>query len=253
MKDNLKYKWGIAAGVLITIVVNMLAVLLPLNGKSTASISDQFQVYFVPANYVFSIWSLIYLGLIGFTIYQFVLKPAQYKIVKEIAPAVILTGVFNSIWLFMWHYEYFAWTLPLMLALLVSLIFIVVKLQKVKESDKPRFFDLLIKLPFSIYIGWITVATVANATDILYLLQFNGFGMQPQLWAAIMMLIAGILGLIGIKKNGDFAYAAVIVWAVTGIGVKFSNEFIITTAAIVVACFLLIGALLKQFYPEKGK
>ncbi len=253
MKDNLKYKWGIAAGVLITIVVNMLAVLLPLNGKSTASISDQFQVYFVPANYVFSIWSLIYLGLIGFTIYQFVLKPAQYKIVKEIAPAVILTGVFNSIWLFMWHYEYFAWTLPLMLALLVSLIFIVVKLQKIKESDKPRFFDLLIKLPFSIYIGWITVATVANATDILYLLQFNGFGMQPQLWAAIMMLIAGILGLIGIKKNGDFAYAAVIVWAVTGIGVKFSNEFIITTAAIVVACFLLIGALLKQFYPEKGK
>jgi len=253
MKDNLKYKWGIAAGVLITIVVNMLAVLLPLNGKSTASISDQFQVYFVPANYVFSIWSLIYLGLIGFTIYQFVLKPAQYKIVKEIAPAVILTGVFNSIWLFMWHYEYFAWTLPLMIALLVSLIFIVVKLQKVKESDKPRFFDLLIKLPFSIYIGWITVATVANATDILYLLQFNGFGMQPQLWAAIMMLIAGILGLIGIKKNGDFAYAAVIVWAVTGIGVKFSNEFIITTAAIVVACFLLIGALLKQFYPEKGK
>jgi len=253
MKDNLKYKWGIAAGVLITIVVNMLAVLLPLNGKSTASISDQFQVYFVPANYVFSIWSLIYLGLIGFTIYQFVLKPAEYKIVKEIAPAVILTGVFNSIWLFMWHYEYFAWTLPLMIALLVSLIFIVVKLQKVKESDKPRFFDLLIKLPFSIYIGWITVATVANATDILYLLQFNGFGMQPQLWAAIMMLIAGILGLIGIKKNGDFAYAAVIVWAVTGIGVKFSNEFIITTAAIVVACFLLIGALLKQFYPEKGK
>lgn len=253
MKDNLKYKWGIAAGVLITIVVNMLAVLLPLNGKSTASISDQFQVYFVPANYVFSIWSLIYLGLIGFTIYQFVLKPAQYKIVKEIAPAVILTGVFNSIWLFMWHYEYFAWTLPLMLALLVSLIFIVVKLQKVKESDKPRFFDLLIKLPFSIYIGWITVATVANATDILYLLQFNGFGMQPQLWAAIMMLIAGILGLIGIKKNGDFAYAAVIVWAVTGIGVKFSNEFIITTAAIVVACFLLIGALLKQFYPRKGE
>ena len=253
MKDNLKYKWGIAAGVLITIVVNMLAVLLPLNGKSTASISDQFQVYFVPANYVFSIWSLIYLGLIGFTIYQFVLKPAQYKIVKEIAPAVILTGVFNSIWLFMWHYEYFAWTLPLMIALLVSLIFIVVKLQKVKESDKPRFFDLLIKLPFSIYIGWITVATVANATDVLYLLQFNGFGMQPQLWGAIMMLIAGALGLIGIKKNGDFAYAAVIVWAVTGIGVKFSNEFIITTAAIVVACFLLIGALLKQFYPTKGK
>lgn len=253
MKDNLKYKWGILIGILITIVVNMLAVLLPLNGKSTASISDQFQVYFVPANYVFSIWSLIYLGLIGFTIYQFVLKPAEYKIVKEIAPAVILTGVFNSIWLFMWHYEYFAWTLPLMIALLVSLIFIVVKLQKVKESDKPRFFDLLIKLPFSIYIGWITVATVANATDVLYLLQFNGFGLQPQLWAAIMMLIAGALGLIGIKKNGDFAYAAVIVWAVTGIGVKFSNEFIITTAAIVVACFLLIGALLKQFYPRKGE
>ena len=253
MKDNLKYKWGIVIGVLITIVVNMLAVLLPLNGKSTASISDQFQVYFVPANYVFSIWSLIYLGLIGFTIYQFVLKPNQYKIVKEIAPAVILTGVFNSIWIFMWHYEYFAWTLPLMLALLVSLIFIVVKLQKVKDSDKPRFFDLLIKLPFSIYIGWITVATIANVTDVLYLLQFNGFGLQPQLWSAIMILVAGALGLLGIKKNSDFAYAAVIVWAVTGIGVKFSNEFIITTAAIVVVCLLLIGALLKQFYPKKGK
>lgn len=253
MKDNFKYKLGVAIGVFVTIVVNMLAVLLPLNGKSTASISDQFDVFFVPANYVFSIWSLIYIGLIGFTIYQFKLKSNEYKVIKEIAPAVILTGVFNSLWLFMWHYEYFAWTLPLMLSLLVSLIFIVTKLQKVKSADKPRFFDLLIKMPFSLYIGWITVATVANATDILFLLNWNGFGLAPQLWSAIMILIAGVLGLLAIKKNSDFAYASVIVWAVAGIAVKFSNESLITTAAIVVACLLLISAVLKQFNSKESK
>ena len=54
------------AALAVTLVLNTLATTLPLGGRTTAEISDSFNVLFVPAGYVFSIWGLIYLGLLGF-------------------------------------------------------------------------------------------------------------------------------------------------------------------------------------------
>lgn len=233
--------------VILTLVINMGAVLLPLNGLSTSEISDRFKVYFVPANYVFSIWSLIYLGLIAFAVYQAKLKKDDYKVVDKISNQFIWGSIFNSLWLFTWHYELFALTVPLMLLLLTTLLCIYNTLSTTKEADKPRYFDLLIKLPFSVYLGWISVATIANITDILYLLNFNGLGITGPVWSSIMIVIAGIVAIVMILREKDFAYSAVIIWAITGIAVKFPEEGIISTTVLSVIIAVALTALLKQF------
>jgi Ca2+/Na+ antiporter len=246
MKKNMLNKVGLVVAVAVTLVVNMAAVLLPLNNKTTAEISDSFEVYFVPANYVFGVWSIIYLGLIAFAIYQATLKDSDYALVKKMTPAVILASIFNSLWLFMWHYEIFAWTLVLMIMLLISLLAIYYIFKQAKPSEKPRYFELFIKLPFSIYLGWITVATVANVTDIFYLMGWNILSLPGQVWSAIMIAVASLLGVLMILRENDFAYASVIVWAITGIAVKFPNEGVISITVLVSIIVLAVTAVAKQ-------
>jgi hypothetical protein len=194
---------------------------------------------------------LIYLGLIGFSIYQARLKKDDYKVVDKIYIPFLLASLFNSLWLFTWHYELFALTVPLMLLLLTTLLCIYNTLRTTKESLKPRYFELLIKLPFSIYLGWISVATIANITDILYLLNFEGFGIAGAIWASVMIVIAGILSVLMILREKDFAYTAVIIWAITGIAVKFPAEGVISITVLCIIILLSLVALLKQYKLKK--
>ena len=61
MKDTIRQITNLVTA-LIALAVNIMATTLPLNGQDTGAISDRFQVYFVPAGYVFSIWGVIYIG-----------------------------------------------------------------------------------------------------------------------------------------------------------------------------------------------
>ena len=108
--------------ILTTITINILADALPINGLNTGRISDNFHVYFVPAGYVFAIWGLIYMGLLAYAIYQAL--PGQ-KINPRLQSTgwwVVLGGLANSVWIFLWHYQQFVGTLAAMLVLLGSLI-----------------------------------------------------------------------------------------------------------------------------------
>jgi hypothetical protein len=202
-----------------TIIVNGLANALPLNGQNTGDISDRFVVYFTPAGYVFSIWGLIFLALVAFGLYQ--VLPAQWgnKRLQRIGGWFLLSSLANVAWLFLWHYEFFIWTVPVMLVLLLSLIVIYQRLQigRVKTSAVEKW---TVDVPFGLYLGWITVATIANITSIQYLLKWDGWGISPELWTAIMLgagvIIAALVG----KTRSDIAYLLVIIWAFVGIAVK---------------------------------
>jgi hypothetical protein len=146
----------------------------------------------------------------------------------------------------MWHYEIFAWTIVLMVMLLISLLAIYYIFKQAKPSEKPRYFELFIRLPFSIYLGWITVATVANVTDIFYLMGWNILSLPGQVWSAIMIAVASLLGVLMIFRENDFAYASVIVWAITGIAVKFPNESVISITVLVSIIVLAVSAVAKQ-------
>ncbi|MCJ7718052.1 MAG: hypothetical protein MUO54_16235, partial [Anaerolineales bacterium] len=144
---------------IVTITVNVLANILPINGLNTGEISDRFKIYFVPAGYVFSIWGLIYLGLIVYTVFQALPSQADNQHIKKIAPFYWVGSLANSIWIFLWHYEIFSLTLAAMLTILITLLIINRILAKSEGLIK-----WLAKLPFSIYLGWISVAIIANAS-----------------------------------------------------------------------------------------
>jgi hypothetical protein len=224
------------------IVVNGLANALPLNGLTTGEISDRFEVYFVPAGYVFSIWGLIYLGLIAFTVYQALPSQRANHRLRRIGYLYALSGVANIAWLFLWHYEQFTWTIVAMIALLLSLIAIYLYLRtgRTRVSPAETWF---VRLPFSIYLGWVTVATIANATQLLDYLGWNGWGLAPQVWAVIMLIAATIITLAVSFTRGDVGYVLVIVWACVGIALKHSGTPLVAISAWITAGVVLLSLL----------
>lgn len=237
---------------LATIVVNTLANTLPLNGLDTREISDRFAIYFVPAGYVFSIWGLIYLLLIGFTIYQALPAQRENPALRRTGYLYALTGLANSAWLFLWHYEVFRFTLVAMVALLGLLIAIYLGLRAGQETVTPGF-RWLVRLPFSVYLGWITVATIANATQLLYFLGWGGWGIAPEVWTVIMLVAALAITGAMLFTRSDVAYALVIIWAVIGIALKHSLTPTVATAAWVVAGAVAVLAVAQAARMVMGR
>ena len=224
----------------LTLVVNFLANSLPINGLTTGEISDRFPILFVPAGYVFSIWGLIYLVLIGFAIYSFTPKGLEEKRIDQIWGWFIAANVFNTIWMFLWHYLQFTLILIPIIGLLVSLIMIYLKLRV--GAGKPALVSrLLVETPFSIYLGWATVAVVANVTQVLYITGWRGAPLSEALWAAIMVVVAAILGVLMIFTRREVAYPLVLVWAFVGIWVKQGDTPLVALTALITA--ILLGVL----------
>jgi benzodiazapine receptor len=205
--------------VIFALAVNILATTLPLNGQNTGAISDRFHVYFVPAGYVFAIWGIIYIGWIAFIVYQF--RPAQKENprLQRLGYLFALSNIANGAWLFCWHYNQFGLSVIVMLTLLGLLIASYLRLNVNGESvsNAERWS---VDIPFSVYLGWITVATVANVTDWLYLVNWNGFGIAATTWAIIMLAVASLLGLAMAITRRDAGYLSVLIWAFIGIAVK---------------------------------
>ena len=232
-KDTLRQVVNVLA-VLATIAINGLANALPLNGQTTGEVSDRFQVYFVPAGYVFSIWGLIYLALVAFVVYQALPAQRDNPRLRRIGTLFALSCLANVAWLFLWHYEVFALTLVAMVALLLSLIAIYLRLE-IGRAHVSAAEKWLAHVPFSIYLGWVTVATIANVTSVLDYANWDGWGISPEAWTVIM-LVAGtaIAAAVGFTRR-DSAYMLVIVWAFVGIAVKHAGTPVVATAAWVTA------------------
>jgi hypothetical protein len=221
MKDTLR-QLAVVTTVIITLVVNTLANALPLNGLNTGQISDQFHVYFVPAGYVFSIWGLIYLGLIAFAIFQAL--PAQRENLRLRATGwwIALGGLANSAWIFLWHYGQFPLTLVAMFTLLGTLIITYLHLG-IGRSSVSKSETWTVRIPFSIYLGWITVAAVANVTSVLDFVKWDRFGLAPEVWMVTMLAAVLIITLSMIFTRRDAAFTLVILWALAGISVRFAE------------------------------
>lgn len=214
----------------LALAVNILASTLPLNGQNTGEISDRFQVYFVPAGYVFAIWGIIYIGWIAFVVYQFQSAQKESPRLRGLGYLFAVSGVFNAAWLFCWHYNVFGLSVLVMLTLLGLLVASYLKLNvgltPVSGAEK-----WCVDVPFSVYLGWISVATIANVTDWLYSVNWNGFGVASQVWAVIMLVIASVVGLLMALTRRDSGYLFVFVWSFLGIAVKQSAEPLVANTA----------------------
>jgi benzodiazapine receptor len=212
-----------AIAFVVTLATNLIAQFGGINGKTTAQISDAYPTLFTPAGYVFSIWSVIYLLLLVFIVYQFLPSDGDKSYVNKIGWLFALSCAANVIWLFLWHYEMIVASVALMLVLLVSLILIYLRLDIGKTKVSRRHW-LTVHLPLSVYLGWITVATIADVASALVSVNWSGFGIAGAVWADIMIVVALVVALTMITLRKDIPYALVIAWAAAGIFVKQGAE-----------------------------
>lgn len=236
---------------ILTITMNGLATALPLNNQTTGEISDSFPIYFVPAGYVFSIWGLIYIGLIGFTIYQALPTQRDNQLLIKIYPAYWIGNLANSAWIFLWHYEYFPLTLIAMLTLLGTLLFIYIKVKEAggtKDQNQKWF----INYPFSIYLGWISVATIANVSQVLFDQGWGGWWIAPQTWAVIMITVATVLGLLMHWRENDWLYVLVIIWAFVGIANSQADTASIVKPALAASGLLGLAIIMVPFLRHRA-
>jgi hypothetical protein len=246
LKDTLRQITNLIT-VVIALTVNILASALPLNGQNTGEISDRFQVYFVPAGYVFAIWGIIYIGWIAFAIYQFHSSQKESPRLRRLGYLFALSGIANATWLFAWHYNTFGLSVLVMLILLGLLIASYLRLD-VNHVSVSRAERWSVDIPFGVYLGWITVATVANVTDLLYLVEWNGFGIAAPTWAVIMIGVASLVGIAMMLSRRDAAYLFVLVWSFVGIAVKQAPVPMIVISAWIAAALMLGLAIYSSTY-----
>jgi hypothetical protein len=234
---NSLWRWLSVLSFLLTVAVNGYANTAKLNGVTTAEVSDMFNALFVPAGYVFSIWGVIYLFLIAFLIYQF--TPAQKKDPKfaTIAPFFVLSNLANGLWLVLFHYQQHYFTILPMLVLLGCLTVIYLKLHTEPLKGTAYYF---MGLPFSIYLGWVSVATIANMTQLLDYIGWSGFGLAPEIWLMIILLVAVVLAWLMSRRFHDIAYDLVVVWAFIGIGVRFLANPLVASGSFIAAALVLL-------------
>lgn len=229
---------------LAMVIVNALASILPINGQDTGAISDSYPNLFAPAGITFAIWGLIYLLLGAFTIFQFLTarSPEAVKRLQWARIMFIVSSLANIGWIFCWHYLQILASLILMLVILVCLAVIHIKLTRVKMNPAEYLF---LRLPFSVYFGWITVATVANVTTWLVSIGWDGWLFSEEMWTVIILVVATIVALAVITSRGSWAYGATLVWAYAGILIKHLDPEAFASAytAVIVTASICLGLL----------
>ena len=203
--------------VLVTgmLVMNYLANALPLNGKNTGELSDSFPNLFVPAGITFSIWGLIYLLLIIYSIVQF--TGSNQIVISKISWMFGVSCILNALWIVFWHYGKLSLSLIVMLGMLLSLIFICIQIKEIQLG--------IIKAAFGIYLGWICIATIANVTALLVHYNWNGSGISEVNWTIIMISAGAIITAITLYALKNPFIGLSVIWAFAGIILKRQDDY----------------------------
>jgi benzodiazapine receptor len=222
----------------LTIIVNGIAGSTTLiGGKTTADISNANPTLVTPAGYVFAIWGVIYVLLGVFVVYQALPRNRDKPFHGRIGWLFMLSSTMNILWLFAWQYEYLTLSVILMFLLLISLILIYLRLD-IGRAKVGRGERIAVHLPFSVYLGWITIATIADVSATLVSLKWDGFGVSAGTWAVVIILVATVVAALVAAIRRDVAYEVVIVWAFVGIAVnQASNQ---TIVGLIVACLAAV-------------
>ena len=239
------------------IATNALANALPINGRTTGAVSDAYRNLFAPAGLTFAIWGVIYLLLGAHVLYQVGLfhdrgteagSAARRSLLERVGVLFSLSSVANAAWILSWHYDLSGLSTLLLATMLVLLVLITRAILGAELSTRDR---LLVRLPFSVYFGWLTVATIANVTVWLVSVGWNGFGLGEATWAVAIIAVGALIGTAVVLRDRDVAYGLVLVWAYLGIWIKhtsaagFAGAYpaVSVTALLGIVAFVAAGTL----------
>jgi len=225
---------------IVTVAVNGLAGSTTLlGGVTSADVSDMYPTLVTPAGFTFAIWGVIYTLLALFVVYQALPKNRSKPFLGQVGMLFGLSSVCNVCWLFLWHYDLITYSLVLMLALLASLILIYRRLDIGRAAVSFKEMAL-VHLPFSVYLGWISIATIANVSVALTAVGWDGLGIPDATWAVVIIGVALVLTLAMLATRKDVAFSLVVVWALVGILSRQSDfQNIVLAAEVCIAIILL--------------
>jgi hypothetical protein len=258
MKKSLKI-WVLLT-YLLMVSVNGMANALPINGQNTGQVSDAYPNLFAPAGLTFSIWGVIYLLLALYTIYQLGwISPESSKargpLLQKVGWLFSLTSIANGAWIFAWHYHV-QW---LSLLLIVTILVLLIQINWILQKESFTLRELwMIRIPFGVYFGWITVATIANVTTLLVSMGWNGFGFSEVAWTVIILIVGSVIGLLTLRRNRNVAYGIVLIWAYGGILLKhassdgFGAAYPMVMVTVGLCIFAFIAGVLCHFYCRKS-
>jgi hypothetical protein len=249
-KDTLR-QIGVIGVFVLTLIVNAMSTSGALGGQPTAAISNAYAIYFVPANLTFAVWGAIYLGLTAYVVYHSLPAQRQNPYLRRTGWLFALSGLANAGWLVLFQYQQFVASVPVMLVLLALLIAIYLRAD-VGRPDVPRSVRALVQIPFSIYLAWITIATIANIAQALFASGYESLlGIGGAAWAAIMLVVGtGIISAVIVRGRGNVAYALTAVWAVAGIVIKQSGTLLVAgTAAVMIV--VILGVLIFSLWQNR--
>lgn len=243
---------------IIMIAVNILANTLPINGVTTAQVSEAYPNLFTPAPITFAIWGVIYILLAIFVIYQFGAfkgNRRREEVVRNIGIFFGVSSLVNAGWIVAWHYKNIAASLIVMIVLLLSLLVVYMRINSLEMSKRER---ALVRFPFSIYLAWITIATIANFTVWLVSIDWSGWGLSDQSWTIIVIILGMIISLALMTANDDAAYGLAIIWAYTGIIIKqlsesgFNGEYTGIIIAAAISILIIVITMIYIIYKRKN-
>ncbi len=226
------------------VAVNALANILPINGYNTGELSDMYPNLFVPAGITFSIWGVIYLLLLILTVYNMYTAFKNDK--RDLRLFNIVLGfnfILNILWILFWHYKMVPLSLVVMLFLLGTLLYMDNFLSsKIIHGLRDK---IAFKLSISVYLGWISVATIANIVALLVSVNWNGFGVAQDFWAIFVIIAGTIISVLKLILHKNIPFALVFIWAYLGITIKrmatepvYSNIINTTIVSILlISCF----------------
>ncbi|NMG10722.1 tryptophan-rich sensory protein [Brasilonema sp. UFV-L1] len=235
------------AAIVGAFVVNVLSNIFPLNGLSIGEISNTLfkDVLMIPANYAFAIWGLIYLGLFALGIYQVLPNQRHDSDLRKIGYLLVVACFAQIIWVYLFLSRLFSLSVVAMLGILVPLIVIYIRL-KIGTNSISRIKKWCVTIPISIYLAWISVATIVNVACALSFIGWNGWGISAEVWTLIMLLIAAVLTGVIVLQYRDIAYTGVTVWAFVAIALKQWNSPTLRITALACAGALFLLVLIKS-------
>ncbi len=231
---------AVVLATIATIAYNGVSQALPVGGRTSADVSNQYATFFTPANYAFSIWGVIYLLLAAFTVYQALPGQRENPSLRRIGWLFVLSCIFNCTWITLFQYDLILPSVAVIVAFLLTLIAIYLRLhgRRAAASTAERW---LVRLPFSVYLGWLSVATIANVAVLGVAQNWRTpLGIPGPTWAAIMLAVATMLGVIMAAARRDIGFVAVLVWAFAAIIDKQAGIEVITTTALIATIVLVV-------------
>ncbi len=226
-----------------TIVFNGLAATGYVNDVTPEVISDKYPTVLTPAGYAFSIWSLIYAGLIAFSIYQ--LLPRNLVRFRNVRSLYVITCVLNCSWIYFWHREQIAFCMGLIFALLVCLIVMLIQFRKAEAGGGALFT----KGVFGLYAGWVTAATLVNFSILLKSADAISSPISWNLIGASFLVLAAAMAVLVRFQLKNYIYPLAVAWAETAIAVQQSGNTVIVVASslcVIVGLVMAVSFVMDQ-------